>query len=252
MKTKTLLTFAGLSVVAVALFASPHLSAAPRVARVPVLVELFTSEGCSSCPPADNLAARLEKTQPVPGADIVVLAQHVDYWNRLGWRDPYSSAEASARQSAYSRAFKLDSVYTPQAVVNGHAEFVGSDENRMTEAIARAAQQPSATVDVAADGDAVTVHVTNLPKTNGDAQVWLAVTEDNLSSDVPRGENAGRHLQHTGVVRRLQLLGAAKNGATLRAKISAERGWKRENLRLVAFVQDTKSRHVSGVGAASL
>ncbi len=249
MKLTLALALACLAALSVALFAAPR-AAAPS-SRTPVLVELFTSEGCSSCPPADELAARLQKTQPVPGADIVVLAQHVDYWNRLGWRDPYSSAAASARQSAYSDAFHLDSVYTPQAVVNGRAEFVGSDEDKMTAAIARAAKQSSATVNVTADGDAVTVQIANLPKTNGDAQVWLAVTEDNLSTDVPRGENAGRRLRHTGVARRLQSLGAAKNGATLTAKIVPERGWKRENLRLVAFVQDTKSRQVLGVGAAS-
>lgn len=249
MKLTLALALAGLAALTVALFAAPRV-AAPS-SRTPVLVELFTSEGCSSCPPADDLAARLEKAQPVLGADIVVLAHHVDYWNRLGWRDPYSSAAASARQGEYARAFGLDSVYTPQAVVNGRAEFVGSDEDKMTAAVARAAKQPSASVDVAADGDAVTVRVANLPKTNGGAQVWLAVTEDNLSTDVPRGENAGRRLAHTGVARRLQSLGAAKNGAALTAKISPERGWKRENLRLVAFVQETKTRRVLGVGTAS-
>ncbi|MCU1263294.1 MAG: hypothetical protein JWO80_6179, partial [Bryobacterales bacterium] len=95
--------------------------------RTPVVVELFTSEGCSSCPPADKLLAEIERAQPVANAQVLVLSEHVDYWNRLGWRDPFSSVQFSQRQSDYSAAFQKDGVYTPQMVVDGRAEFVGSN-----------------------------------------------------------------------------------------------------------------------------
>src|ERR1700693_4008574 len=120
----------------------------PAGTRLPVLVELFTSEGCSNCPVADGLLARLVEEQPVEGAEIVALEQHVDYWNRLGWIDPYSSPGFTQRQSLYSDAFGLDTVYTPQMVIDGRTEFVGSDETRAREAIAAAAHVKKADVQI--------------------------------------------------------------------------------------------------------
>lgn len=236
-------------------------------ARVPVLVELFTSEGCSSCPPADDLLIQLEKTQPVSGAEIIVLSQHVDYWNRLGWADPYSSAEFSTRQSDYATAFNQDGVYTPQMVVDGRTEFVGSNSGRAREAITRAASAPKAAITLSrndspenAHAGAITLQarVDNLPAVSaGDtAEVLLAVTESNLRSSVSRGENSGRRLTHTAVVRQLGVIGTAMSGKgeafTASPVVTLSPNWKRENLRAVVFVQERNSRKVLGAVAVNL
>ena len=229
--------------------------------RAPVLVELFTSEGCSSCPPADELLSRLEKTQPVEGVEVIALAQHVDYWNYLGWRDPFSNAEAGARQNEYAKAFDKDGVYTPQMVIDGRTEFPGGNNALAFETIAKAARTPKAEVFVArlpggeneAQGVRLSVRVGKLPPlTAGDtADVLLAITESDLSTSVARGENAGRRLGHVGVARTLSVIGAAA-GETFKAEplVSIDGGWRRENLRAVVFVQERASKRV--LGAASI
>ncbi len=235
-------------------------AAAPSPAngkRTPVIVELFTSEGCSSCPPADALLASLEKTQPVPGAEVIALKEHVDYWNHLGWRDPYSSALFSARQNEYAQTLRNDTVYTPQMIVDGQTEFSGSDGSRARQAIARAARTPKAAVHLSwkpdsASGNtpALAIGVEQLaPITPGDIpEVYLAITESGLHSEVTRGENAGRKLDHFDVVRELKRIGQVKTKAPAsfaaepRVKIAS--GWKRENLRAVVFVQEARSRRV--------
>jgi hypothetical protein len=233
--------------------------------RAPVLVELFTSEGCSSCPPADGLLSRLEKTQPVPDAEIIPLSEHVDYWNRLGWADPYSSADFSERQRQYARAFRSHTIYTPQMVVDGQAEFVGSDTGAALDAIAKAARSPKASVQLTRVKDSVAakdgqirlqVRVENLPVvTRGDpAEVLLAITENNLQSSVPRGENAGRRLSHTAVVRKLSVLGRVDQATpfTTDSLVTVAGGWKRSNLRAVVFVQGRASRRVLGAATITL
>jgi len=217
--------------------------------RSPVIVELFTSEGCSSCPSADKLLAEIERTQPVPNAQVLVLSEHVDYWNRLGWRDPFSTHGFSQRQSAYADSFRHDGVYTPQMVVDGHAEFVGSDSSLAKKAIAQAAAQPKAAVSITG-GDKLTVNVDHVPGA-ADADVLLAITESGLHSDVRSGENSGRLLNHTGVVRRLTVLGQTHEGsfsAQANPQIAAE--WARANLQAVVFVQDRKTKKI--IGAASV
>src|SRR5258707_10387394 len=134
----TKLSTSMLAIVLASLFVSAFVSAsdAPRgEAPAPVLVELFTSEGCSSCPPADALLQQLDLSQPVGGAQVIALSEHVDYWNQIGWTDPYSSRFFSDRQSAYSNRFGLSSAYTPQMVVDGTTQFVGNDSRLANQAI---------------------------------------------------------------------------------------------------------------------
>ena len=233
----------------------------PAGTRVPVLVELFTSEGCSSCPPADVMLARFVEKQPVDGAEVIALEQHVDYWNRLGWTDPYSSAGFTQRQSEYADAFELNGSYTPQMVVDGRTEFVGSDESRAREAIVQAVRVKKAEVHIArqekasgADSLDIAVRVEGLAASEA-ADVSLAVTEDRISNAVSRGENSGRELKHSSLVRASVPLGEVKAGAasfSAAASVHLSPEWRRENLRIVALVQGKKSRRILGVGAALL
>ena len=222
--------------------------------KSPVLVELFTSEGCSSCPPADVNLTRIEKNQPIAGAEIITLALHVDYWNSLGWKDEYSSGIFSRRQQLYSQALKLDSNYTPQMIVDGRTEFVGSNTEKTDQAIAAAAKTPKANVEISPTADAVKINISDVPK-HENATIFLAVTEDNLASNVKRGENAGKHLEHTSVVRALNSIGmltAAQNTLEMQTTMPIEPNWKRENLKIVVFAQENATRKVLGVSRVSL
>ncbi|MGB8510164.1 MAG: DUF1223 domain-containing protein [Pyrinomonadaceae bacterium] len=223
---------------------------------VPVIVELFTSEGCSSCPPADALLSRLDRTQPVAGVEIIPLAMHVDYWNYLGWSDPFSSHEFSERQGQYSEAYGKDGVYTPQMIVDGVTEFPGGNSGRAADAIAKAAREAKAEIQITrateqpATGLRLALNIKNLPKgtDGGDAYVLLAVTESGLASDVSRGENAGQKLTHVGVVRSLTTVGSladARGGAfNAEPVIALAKNWRRENLRVVVFAQERGSRRI--------
>jgi len=250
-------------------------SPAPKIATpphqstsTPVIVELFTSEGCSSCPPADELLSRLDKEQSIPGANIIALSQHVDYWNQLGWRDPFSSAQFSARQSSYAEAFARNGVYTPQMVVDGRLEFVGSNVTKALEAITQSASLPKARVQIelAPNGETrqsgtvqFAVRIEDIPAIGaGDtAEVLLAITESDLSSSVARGENAGRNLRHTTVVRQLTTIGSiseTKDQASFTAApvVNIANSWRRDKLRAVVIVQGRASRHVLGAKAIEL
>lgn len=238
-------------------------AAPPKGGRTPVVVELFTSEGCSSCPPADALLVQLDAQQPVAGAEVIALEQHVDYWNQLGWADPFSSHERTRRQQEYADTFGNDGVYTPQMVVDGRVEFVGSREGRAHQAIAEAASQTKTPVHLAAEKNGagpgklvLTAHVPKLAGAQPDdsVEVFLAITESRLHSDVTRGENAGKALDHAGVVRELKRIGVAGAKADPAfagtETITLASGWKRENLRAVLFLQEKRSRRV--IGAASI
>ncbi len=223
--------------------------------RTPVVVELFTSEGCSSCPPADSLLLRLERTPPNLNIEVIALSEHVDYWNQLGWQDRFSSPAFTARQQEYGRAFRMENVYTPQMVVDGQTELLGSDAPRATQEIQKAAQGPKAIVEMSLlSAESLRLKVESLPPGTQEADILLAVTEAELESSVQRGENSGRQLRHTGVVRSLVSLGrldtkkAGAYSADIALKLRPE--WRRENLKLVLFVQDRGSHRI--LGAATL
>ena len=224
-----------------------------EASAVPVLVELFTSEGCSSCPSADNVLAALERTQTVTGARIVPLALHVDYWDGIGWPDPFSSAEATQRQRNYAPLGSGS--YTPQAVIDGRSETIGSRKGMVEQAIGEAAKRPHGTigVDVAARANAaapvaVTLKIGALPAGAAlDAEVLVALTQNAVRVAVLRGENAGKTLEHTAVTRQLIVAGKAPaGGAELLASFDLPKGVAAKELRIVAFVQERASRKVLG------
>jgi hypothetical protein len=246
--------------------AQPASPLADSTGRVPVVVELFTSEGCSSCPPADEVLTKLVSLQPVPGADIIALGEHVDYWDRLGWRDPFSSAAFSARQSEYaSDAFHGGDIYTPQMVVNGREAFVGSDYRAATAAIARAARLPgprlrvtltaSRSVPDASARFAVKVDTPAGTTLRGAADVFLAITEDGLVTQVRGGENRGRQLRHSAATRFLASVGVVSAEArpwTATTTVKLASDWDLSHTRIVAFVRDRATKHVLGATSETL
>lgn len=210
-------------------------------APVPVLVELFTSEGCSSCPPADDLLIDLISRQPVDGVVVLGLSEHVDYWDSLGWKDPFSDRIFTQRQSRYAASSGTNDVYTPQVVVDGVESLVGSDRKEVLAAIRRSARKPKVPIIVerASAGTAAIVLKLDSSRDTGGASVFLAIVEDGLASSVKRGENAGRVLRHASVVRRLTRVGRAGDDGGFQATVPLvlAEGWKRDALRIVAFAQ---------------
>lgn len=211
----------------------------------PIVVELFTSEGCSSCPPADRLFSQLE-------GDVVQLGFHVDYWNHLGWRDPFSDARWSDRQRRYSDAFERGYVYTPQLVVNGRAEAVGSDRREVQAMLREAAtKKPSATLELAVEpgaGELAVAVAGRLVAGSEPAALLVAVTESGFEIDVEAGENRNRKLRHQHVVRDLHELGRLQPGAPLEQTVvlPLDAGWKREHVSIVAFAQDPVTLEIHG------
>lgn len=232
----------------------PAATASP--ARKAVVVELFTSEGCSSCPPADELLGRLRQEKFADGLEIIPLGLHVDYWNFQGWTDRFSSAGYTQRQAKYARKFRIEGPYTPQMVVDGASEFVGSDAARVRSAIVQAALRPQlARVEIAilslGAPQRLQVQVHAAAGTPG--EVLLAYTEDNLATKVGGGENSGRELRHSAVVRELRSLGHLRNGS-LEASLPLElkKDWKRNDVRVVVFVQEPDNGAIDGAASLQL
>jgi hypothetical protein len=229
--------------------------------RIPVLIELFTSEGCSSCPPADALLEKLDRSQPVNGAELIVLSEHVDYWNDIGWKDPYSSHEYSERQGAYAARFGRASVYTPQMVVDGHFELVGSDERGAIEAVENETKFVKAPLSLSAvrfdSNNKLSVHVEAGPlgpsTAAHSATLLLAIADDTDESQVSRGENAGRTLKHVAVLRSLVPVGTIGKTEKLFQDVTVNfSNENRRRLRIVGIIQEPAAGRVLGVASAQL
>jgi hypothetical protein len=213
--------------------------------QTPVVVELFTSEGCSSCPPADLLLTKLEATQPVPGAHVIALSEHVDYWDRLGWRDPFSALQFSLRQQEYAERLHDNGPYTPEMVIDGVTGFVGSDASQAFETIAKAARPPKTAVSLAFVAGRVSIKAAAV---TSPADVLLAITERGLWSNVSASENQGRRLTHSAVVRSLRVVGKVQNNEPFTADVAVQpaKSWKPEMLRAVVIVQERAKHRVLG------
>jgi hypothetical protein len=217
--------------------------APPKLGPNPVIVELFTSQGCSSCPPADALIHEIAHDPALRGR-VIPLAFHVDYWDRLGWRDPFSSAEWTQRQVRYASAMRLSSSYTPQAVVGGTRQLVGSNRSALNAALEAASNTKPAgdvTLSVRREGNTLIASIRATVPANDD--LLLVVTEDDVITRVPHGENAGRTLTNDAIVRRLIRVVPGQRVVT----IPVDPAWR--NLSAVALVQDRKTLAISAVAA---
>ena len=238
----------------VALSARGGLAPAPRA---PVLVVLFTSEGCASCPAADALLESLQREQPVGGAEVIPVGLHVDYFNDLGWKDAFSSASFTARQKEYSRVFGPDSVYTPQIVVDGREAVPGNDRNQVRRAIESAADRSHLPLRVTARVTADRLHITiDLPGAAPNTEridVFGAITEDDVTSVVKRGENSGRTLHHVAVARKIERFQSlTPQGSVLQRQLQIGDGWSRPALKTVVWLQGINSRQVYGAAVAQI
>jgi hypothetical protein len=224
-------------------------AAEPSSANIhPILIELFTSEGCSSCPPADALLQRMDGSQPVPGAQLIVLSEHVDYWDHDGWRDPNSSSALTERQAAYVRALGLKTPYTPQFIVDGSNEMRANDPQQVNKVFQDAMAAPKVPVrigEVSFDAGNRAVLRTRIEADgNSDqhnADVFVAIALDHVESQVLHGENGGKHLTHVAVVLRLTKIGKLPKGKTFdeSVQLKLKPGTDPKNVRIIAFVQES-------------
>ena len=231
-------------------------SAAPAPDAHPVLVELFTSEGCSSCPPADEMIQKLDQFQPIPGAQLIVLSEHVTYWDHDGWKDPNSSSALTDRQAAYESVLKEPSSYTPQIIVDGTEQIhINYPQQQMTDIFGKAAAASKVPVRIGevtvAAGSPTVLHArietdVNSEKHGGD--IYVVVALDHVESQVLKGENGGRHLVHVAVVQQLTKVGKLAKGKAFSQDVQLKLapGTDPKNVRVVAFVQESGPGMVLG------
>ncbi len=218
----------------------------PR-ATSPVVIELFTSEACSSCPPADAILLELSQNASRQTPQVIVLGEHVDYWNGSGWSDRFSSPAFTQRQNDYAGHFHLASPYTPQMVVDGRTQLVGNDRSEVYRSLTMAASEPKpAQIGLNWEADNRLQVLVQLPEPL-QAEVLLAITEDGLSTSVQDGENRGRTLRHAGIVRELRVLGTIKNGG-FETRVRVPRGgdWNPSNPKVVVFAQESNCGPILG------
>ncbi len=215
------------------------------------VVELFTSQGCSSCPPADRLLTEVSKAAMASGQDVYALSFHVDYWDRLGWRDPYSDAKYTARQQQYARQFKLETIYTPQAVLNGKKEFVGSNRAQLTSSLSNALRESvpvGVQLSASQQGKTITVNY-KLAGTLAGTVLNVALVSQTTSTVVSQGENAGHTLMHNNVVRAFATVHATENGQTT---LTAPADFDPANGAVIAYVQQEKNLTTLGASRVAL
>jgi hypothetical protein len=233
------------AVVAIACF-----TAIAAVAQQPVVVELFTSEGCSSCPPADALLSQLSKQRNSTSVELILLEEHVEYWNGQGWNDRFSGPTFTQRQYEYEKQFHLVSAYTPQVIIDGHLQTSGGNAAAIQQRLAEAAHAPkSATVALnftAPDR----LQVTATDPSNAKLRVLLAITEDNLTTKVGGGENGGRVLKHDAVVRELRTIGTLSNGRFEKTvNVPDKSDWKKDDLRAIVLLSDESDNSIRGAAS---
>ncbi len=219
--------------------AAPMTDAPP--ATGPVVLELFTSQGCSSCPSADALLQELDAKEE----DVIALSFHVDYWNYLGWEDPFSSPYFSARQTDYTDVLQVRT-YTPQLVVNGQKAMIGSRRGEVSQAVnaaRRAALTHQPTISAQRKGKRIAVTY-QLDEAPANTRVTGLLIQPEATSSINRGENRGRELHHVNVVRAMQHQEAALSGALA---LEVPEGLEATDLKVVLLVQDTRSQAILGV-----
>jgi hypothetical protein len=223
-------------------------ASAAELGPTPILVELFTSEGCSDCPPADAFLQTLDSKQPVPGALLIVLEEHVDYWDDQGWKDPFSSHALTLRQSSYVDRMRLASAYTPQMVIDGAYQFVGSDRGSASKALASARLSPKIEIRITSAKleDASTILHVDTDVLPAKADVLVAIAADHAETQVLRGENGGRHLEHVAIVKSLEKVGKAEKGQAFSKDVSISAKGPAQMSRVIVFLQERNQGKILG------
>lgn len=218
-------------------------------AKSPVLVELFTSQNCPTCPAAERVLSELEKIQPVAGAEIITLAWHVNLWDSFNWKDEFSSPFFTQRQVIYSRSLNIGEIYTPQMFVDGTTYFIGSKQDKAAKAIAQAIKMPKAEINLSLEGDKLSVEIPNLPKRQA-STVYLALTEDKIVRRLERGNNAGKTMEYPSVARSIHpvaTVDAQTSRFNAETYLQLQTEWRKENLNIIVFVQENASRRIIAV-----